>query len=192
MDQENTNNNGQEERQESLEDKLLRIVKAGIGMAAEAVEKSKEAISGFASKENVQNLANRGEQTLEQVKHFSSGAIEKVKKTLTDADIMGMVKSKSEKLRKLAQEVHGLSEGEREVFNDLLSRMDSETPQEDGSLQSDESFEFGRTEPSERTDFADTAPDHPKPAATEDEANTVKIEANDVNEHIQQNVPPEY
>ena len=190
MSRENMNNpNGQEE---SLEDKLLRIVKAGIGVVAETVEKSKEAIADFASKENVHNLANKGEHTLEQVKTFSSDAIEKVKKTWTDADIMGMVKSKSEKLRKLAQEVHALPEGEREAFNELLDRMDAACPVEDGSLHSDEPFEFGRTQPSEYAEFAETAPDNPSPTGPHDEAKTAKIETNDVNEHIPQNEPPEY
>lgn len=192
MDQENTTNNNQEEKPESLEDKLLRIVKAGVGMVAETVEKSKEAISGFASKENVQNLASKGEQTLEQVKSFGTDAFERVKKTWTDADIMGMVKSKSEKLRKLAQEVHALPAEERGAFNDLLDRMDAAGPAEDGSLHSDEPFEFGRTQPSEYAEFAESAPDNHSPTAPDDEANTAKIETNDVNDHIPQNVPPEY
>ena len=123
MDQENKTPMG-EDNQENFEDKILRIIKAGIGAVAETVEKSKDAISDFASKENVHNLANKGEQTLEQVKTFGAGAIEKVKKTWSEADIMGMVKSKSEKLRKLAQEVHELPDAEREAFNDLLAHMD--------------------------------------------------------------------
>lgn len=188
MDQENMNPEGQE----SLEEKLLRIVKTGIGMAADAVEKSRDAISEFASKENMQNLADRGEEALEQVRSFSAGAIEKVKKTLSDADILGMVKSKSEKLRRLAQDVHNLPRAEREAFDELLRSMDESGPAENGSLQSDEPFEFGRREPSEHTEFDEGAPDSPSPTAPDDEKNTAKIKANDVNEHLRQNVPPEY
>ena len=78
MDQENKTPMG-EDNQENFEDKILRIIKAGIGAVAETVEKSKDAISDFASKENVENHANKGEQTLGNVKTFGLGQIENVR-----------------------------------------------------------------------------------------------------------------
>ena len=77
MDQENKTPMG-EDNQENFEDKILRIIKAGIGAVAETVEKSKDAISDFASKENVHNLATRAAALKGKT---GAGAIEKVKKT---------------------------------------------------------------------------------------------------------------
>lgn len=126
MDQDRNGQNGHEEQTPGFEDKLRRAILAGIGVVADTVEKSRDAIASFTSKENIQTLAEKGEQTFEQVLSFGVEAIDKVKKTWTGSDIANIVKTRSAKIRSLAEDVHSLPPAERKVFDELLAYMDSE------------------------------------------------------------------
>lgn len=178
---------------DSLEERVRRIVMAGIGAVADAAAKSKNAVSKLADEEKIRTLATKGEETLDSVKAFGSEAAERIRKSLSDAEIAHTVKAKADSIRSLARDVHNLSLEERKIFEDLLVGFDrGEELAEDGSLQSEEEFSFGKTAPSPSADLNGDHPPPFSPTAPDDDDNTNKIKTNDVNDHIPQSVPPDY
>lgn len=237
----------QEREDEGFDDKLKRVVLAGVGAVANLVEKSKEAISEFADRDSVSEMASKGEETVEKVKtaggavvekakevggtalekvkevggaavekvkevggsavekvkevggnavekvkEVGGDTIEKVKQKWDESDLKNSVSNRTDKLNKMARSVHDLDAEEREVYRQLLDRMDSGLDEDGNLLQSDEEFEFGKTTPSDDAVVKSHGTKDATPVTPDDENNLNKIKANDVNDHIPQSVPPEY
>lgn len=177
---------------ENLDHKLEKIAKAGIGAVGSAVEKSKEALSDFVSKENLDQLADKGEDVIKQVQSFGEAAAKKVKDAWDSTGIAEFLKGKGPSVEKLAELVHSLPDEMRSAFQAALDKLDEGEPIEDGSLQSDEAFEYGKTVPSASVQEA-VHEAQPTAAVDPDDArNTNKMQINDVNDHIPQSVPPDY
>ena len=177
---------------ESFEQKLKEIVKASVGAIATAVEKSKEAITEFVSKENMQHLSEKGEQALKQVQSLGEDAAKKVKDVWEDSGIAASLTQKPMSPDALAQLVSALNDEQREAFRQALAKHDEAQPAEDGSLQSDESFEYGKTVPSPSVQEEVAAAQPTRVVDPDDTRNTNKMQINDVNDHIPQSVPPNY
>lgn len=177
--------------QENFDEKLKKIAMAGIGAVTNAVEKSKEAIESFATKENIEHLAEKGEDALKQVQTFGEETARKVKDAWEDSGIASAFKDKPNP-QKLAELVHALPDELREAFKAALHKLDEAEPLEDGSLQSEEAFEYGKTVPSPSVQEAVHGAQPTSVVDPDDTRNTNKMQINDVNDHIPQSVPPQY
>lgn len=177
---------------EGLDQKLKQLAKAGLGVVSSAIEKTGEAISSLVKEENIDKMASKGEETFAQVKAFGTSAVDKVKRAWDDSAAAARDEEKIGMLQQLAKAVHELSNEDRETFTALLKKLDDGNPPEDGSIQSEEEFSFGKTEPSEFVEEIAEAADSTAPVKPDDEENINKIKANDVNDHIPQSVPREY
>ncbi len=178
---------------DSLEDRIRRLVMAGIGAVADTVEKSKESVSRFADEQHIRDLASKGEETVESVRALGSEAIGRIRKSLSEADIACAAKASADRIRDLASAVHALPAVERQVFDEYLGHLDrGEELREDGSLRSEEEFRFGKMQPSADADRDGDAHAPLSPTAPDDDSNINKIRADDVNDHIPQSVPPDF
>lgn len=178
--------------QKGLDQKLKKLAMAGLGAVTNAVEKSRDVIADLSSKESIQNFADRGEEALEQVKAFGADTVQKVKQAWDSSELAASLKEKPENLHRLAQLVHELPEDDRKAFHQMLEDLDNAQPVEDGSLHSDEAFEYGKTEPSERVQEAAEVAEKTSLVTPNDEDNINRIRTDDVNDHIPQSVPREY
>lgn len=187
---------------DQLDDKIRKIVMTGIGAIVETVEKSKDAIVGFAGSDQAKALVDKGEKAVQSALDSGSKVVKKVK---------DRVKKEKERLTNLAEQVSELSPDQLEVFEALVKNF-KEKPQETsfGPLegkhpQSEEALgKPGVTEsdldpdPDDMTspDLAEKAKHDPlkpvTPTAPDDEQNAKRQQANAMNEHLKQNVPPDF
>lgn len=201
---------------DKFEDKLKQIVMAGIGAIASTVEKSRDAIVEFAGSEQAKNLADKGEKTVQSVVDAGSQAIKKVKEALTEADLNERVRKEAQKLRSLAIQLHELTDDQREVVDEMLRDLKAAKPDDAAAMGS-----FGPLEGKDRkseealgkpgvheSDFdppqddvsdpklAEQAKKDPlkpvTPTAPDDEHNAKRVQTNTMNEHLKQNVPPDF
>lgn len=177
---------------EGMDQKLKQLAKAGLGVVSSAIEKTGEAISSLVKEENIDKMAAKGEEAFQQVKAFGASTVDKVKRAWDESAAAAKDEEKTAKLQRLARAVHDLPQEDREVFAELLRKLDEGYPPEDGSIQSDEDFSFGKTEPSDSVEELAREADSTAPVKPDDEENINKIKANDVNDHIPQSVPREY
>lgn len=184
---------------------------AGIGAIASTVEKSKDAIVEFAGSDQAKALADKGEKAVQSVVDAGSQAYRKVKDALTEAEVNERVRREKERLKALAQQVHGLSREQLEVYEELLRGLSEKKPEmsygpaEGKDPRSEEAL--GRAEVHE-SDFdppQDSIGD-PKlveksrkspldpvtPTSPDDEHNAKRVQTNTMNEHLKQNVPPDF
>lgn len=194
---------------DNLDDKLRKIVMAGIGAIAETVEKSRDAIAGFAGSDQAKALADKGEKAVQSVVDAGSQAFKKVKSALTEAEVNERVRKEKERLKGLAAQVRDLTEDQLEVFEDFLKQLRKEPersygPKEGKDPASEDAL--GKAEVQE-SDF-DPPLDDPRnpydgkvkkgpldpvtPTSPDDEHNIKRMQANTMNEHLKQNVPPDF
>lgn len=192
-----------------LDDKLRKIVMAGIGAIAETVEKSRDAIAGFAGSEQAKALADKGEKTVQSVVDAGAQAFKKVKTALSEAELEERIRREKERLKALAGQVRDLTGDQLEVFEEMLKELRKEPersfgPKEGKDPASEEAL--GKAEVHE-SDF-DPPLDNPKnpldgkvkkgpldpvtPTSPDDEHNIKRMQANAMNEHLKQNVPPDF
>ncbi|NLM86748.1 MAG: hypothetical protein GX171_08660 [Clostridiales bacterium] len=196
---------------DQLDDKIRKIVMTGIGAIVETVEKSKDAIVGFAGSDQAKALVDKGEKAVQSALDSGSKVVKKVKDALSEAEVKDRVKKEKERLTNLAKQVSELSPDQLEVFEALVKNF-KEKPQETsfGPLegkhpQSEEALgKPGVTEsdldpdPDDMTspDLAEKAKHDPlkpvTPTAPDDEQNAKRQQANAMNEHLKQNVPPDF
>ncbi len=181
----------------SLDKEIRKIIMAGLGAISNTVEKSKDAIEEFVHSDGVKNMAEKGEGVFQSAVELGKKAVDKVKDTFTEDEIEQKVRAEKERLTRLAREVRQLGEEERKIFARLVdegehaSFSDEEGIGQPGVTDSPFDLDVNRTtyrpKPSQPHGM-----DHPSPTAPDDDANTSKVKTQNMNKHIQQNVPPEY
>ena len=196
---------------DQLEEKLRKIVLAGIGAIASTVEKSKDAIVEFAGSDQAKNLADKGEKMVQSAIDAGSQAFKRVKDALSEAEVNERVRKEKERLKSLAQQVRDLSEDQREVFDTLLKELKekkTETsfgpaegkhpPSEDalgkpGVTESDFDLPHDNLrDPNLIEKLRKANHVHFTPTAPDDEHNAKRVQTNTMNEHLKQNVPPDF
>ena len=196
---------------DQLEEKLRKIVLASIGAIASTVEKSKDAIVEFAGSDQAKNLADKGEKMVQSAIDAGSQAFKRVKDALSEADVKERVRKEKERLKSLAQQVRDLSEDQREVFDTLLKELKekkTETsfgpaegkhpPSEDalgkpGVTESDFDLPHDSIGDPNLAEKSRRAPLDPvTPTSPDDEHNAKRVQTNTMNEHLKQNVPPDF
>lgn len=118
---------------EQWEDKIKRIVMAGIGAIAGTVEKSRDAIVKFAGSEQAKNLADKGEKAVQSVVDAGEKAFEKVKGAISEADLKERVRRETQRLKSLAAQLHELSGEQREVVDAMVQELKNKSTQEQTS-----------------------------------------------------------
>ncbi|HHT07619.1 MAG: hypothetical protein ACOYI6_07885 [Christensenellales bacterium] len=187
-----------------IEEKLKNIVLAGIGVIANTVEKSKDAIVDFVSSDSGKSLAQKGEQVVQSAVDAGSKAYQKVKDALSEAELRDRMKAEKERLKSLAKQVHALSDDEKEVFESYLNKYQTEPeptsfgPEEGKDPKSEEALgKPGVTEsafdPPEGSQPSKKSSQQPlTPTAPDDEENVKRMQTNTMNEHLKQNVPYDF
>ena len=194
---------------DNLEQKLRKIVMTGIGAIVDTVEKSREAIKGFAQSEQANDLEKKGEDAVRDAMDFGNKAVKQVKNAFSDAEIRQQMDKEKAYLSDLARKVKSLSDDQRDVMDGLMRDMDKKDGQ-DSHHETDEEhqgigkpgvteseYDRGMEErpyqrcgsgPCETDDLVDC----PTPTAPDDEANAKRSQTNHMNDHIKQNVPRDY
>lgn len=70
---------------EGFEQKIKKAMMATLGTVAGVVEKAADVVSSAVTKENIDKMAEKGEQTLQQAKDFGTSAFRQVKEMGQDA-----------------------------------------------------------------------------------------------------------
>lgn len=197
---------------DNLEQKLRKIVMTGIGAIVDTVEKSKDAIKGFAQSEQVSDFAKKGEEAVKDAVALGNKAVNHVKNVFTDAEIADKMEKEKAKLTDLAKKVDALSKDQRDVFESLLKDLHEakscdvcgmETPNEEdlqgvgkpGVTESDfdlevddQSYSRCASEPGKPHDPQDC----PTPTAPDDDENAKRSQTRNMNDHIKQSIPLDY
>lgn len=188
---------------DQLEEKLRKIVMTGIGAIVETVEKSKDALAELAGSEQVKNLANKGEKAVQSAVDAGAQAVNRVKSALSEAELNDKIRREKERLKNLAQQVSDLTRDQMEVFETLLKQIKEKPaemsygPVEGKDPPSEEALgKPGVTESAFVPKPGDTGkakkPEHFSPTAPDDEHNIRRLQTNTMNEHLKQNVPPDF
>ncbi|HSK69952.1 MAG TPA: hypothetical protein VLA21_11885 [Candidatus Limnocylindria bacterium] len=196
---------------ESFDEKLKRIVNASIGAITSAVEKSRDAIIEFAESEKVKEFSEKGEQVLGKVFDAGASAVDRVKGFAQNIDARDEESRRKARLVDLAYRMQALTPEERQevgrLVNDLEENMaksereSSQTPEapEGGigqygvkespfDLKARQVNEHHGEEATISTDpLAHTSPTYP-----EDELNSKRQQTNNMNDHLNQGVPPDH
>ncbi|NLW20402.1 MAG: hypothetical protein GXY84_03405 [Clostridiales bacterium] len=182
---------------DQLDDKLRNIVLAGIGAVVQTVEKSRDAIADFAKSAEAKSLADKGEKAVQSAVDAGAQALKKVKDAITEAELNDRVRKEKDRLKNLARQVHELSAEQTEVFDELLRRLREKPPEMSfGPIE-------GKDPPSEEAlgppgvSGAAQVPQNDgkkpySPTSPDDEYNVRRIQTNVMNEHLKQNVPPDF
>lgn len=171
----------------SLDKEIRKIIMAGLGAISNTVEKSKDAIEDFVQSDGVKNMAEKGEGVFQSAVELGKKAVDKVKDTFTEDEIEQKVREERERLMRLAREVRGLSADERKILNKLVDEG------EGARFSGDEGIgQPGVKDSPHDLDADPSSPNSASPTAPDDDLNTAKVQTLHMNEHIQQNVPPEY
>ncbi len=176
-----------------IEQEIRKIIMAGLGAISSTVEKSKDAIEEFVHSDGVKNMAQKGEGVFQSAVELGKKAVDKVKDTFTEDEIEEKVREEKERLLKLAREVRKMSKEERKLLYRLIEEGEKPvfTGEEGIGMPGvhDSPFDPNADEDSYRPG---TEGRRPSPTSPDDEINTAKAQTKFMNEHIQQNVPPEY
>ena len=110
---------------EDLEQKLRKIMMAGLGAVQKAADVSKDVI---------ENLAESGEKTYEQLKTSGAEAVQKVRQVLDENEFNLSIRKKADKLKNLAQDYTDLTPQERNLVEELFRGLEVEkqAPEEEG------------------------------------------------------------
>ncbi len=168
----------------SLDKEIRKIIMAGLGAITNTVEKSKDAIEEFVHSDGVKNMAEKGEDLFQSAVEMGKKAVDKVKDTFTEDEIEQKVREERERLTRLAREMRELSEDELKILHKLVAEGD------DAVFTGDEGI--GKPGVKESDHDLDVDAEKASPTAPDDDMNTAKVQTTNMNEHIQQNVPPEY
>lgn len=170
-----------------LEKEIRRIIMAGLGAIGNTVEKSKDAIEGFVRSDGLKNMAEKGEDMFHSAVEMGKKAVNKVKDSFTEDEIEQKVREEKERLTRLAREVRQLGPEERRILDRLVADG------ENAVFSGDEGIgKPGVNESPHDLEADPHDPDGPTPTAPDDDRNTAKVQTRHMNDHIQQNVPPEY
>lgn len=71
--------NGNRPEEQGFEQKIKKAMMATLGTVAGAVEKAADVVSSAMTKENIDRMAEKGEQAFEQAKAFGTSALKQVK-----------------------------------------------------------------------------------------------------------------
>lgn len=183
---------------DNLEDKIKKIVLTGVGAIVDTAEKTKDAIAGFVKSEQAQELADKGEKAVQSALDAGNQAFKKVKELITEADLKERVRKEKERLSNLAKEVGELSAQQLEVFKHFLNEhkkksAEEKLKQEGKDPQSEEAL--GDPEVKEKDSVPDPTPKSKEPftpTAPDDDLNMGNLQTNAMNEHLKQNVPPDF
>lgn len=77
--------NNRTPEEQGLEQKIKKAMMATLGTVAGAVEKAADMVSSAVTKENIDKMAEKGEQALQQAKAFGTSAFRQVKEMGQDA-----------------------------------------------------------------------------------------------------------
>lgn len=205
-----------------LDDKIKHIAMAGVGVIVDAVEKTVEAVSNFAKSEKTKEWAQKGEEAVHQVAEAGSQAFQKVKSAITDADAKEKANRQLAQLTDLANKVSSLSQEDREIFRDILRKMDNKTsfrnildhepavdpedpmgkdPGSEEAIGNPEVQEVEHIQPVDKSTYNPEERElhqfkdplaHTSPTAPDDDHNTKRAQTNQMNKHLNQNVPPDF
>ena len=196
---------------ENLDEKLKRIVMAGIGAIIGSVEKSRDAIIGFAESELAQDLAKKGEDAVDTAVQAGSKVVKKAVDAVMEAGEHGRENGRKASLTDLAYKIHALNADERAAVDAMVSELDDikakaaekaahETAGEDdhigkpGVTESEYDLDIqhpgqnGRQQESKGKDPLSSA----TPTAPDDDLNVKRSQTNNMNEHLKQSVPPDF
>lgn len=142
---------------EQWEDRVRRIVMAGIGAIAGTVEKSRDAIVKFAGSEQARNLADKGEKAVQSVVDAGEKAFEKVKGAISEADLKERVRRETQRLKSLAAQLHGLSDEQREVVDAMVQDLrdkggPEQAPRPEADVRGDGDAADGEAQDGEQAD----------------------------------------
>lgn len=179
----------------SLDKEIRKVIMAGLGAISNTVEKSKDAIEEFVQSDGVKHMVEKGEDVFQSAVELGRKAVDKVRDTFSEDEIEEKVREERERLTRLAREIRQLGAEERAILDKLISEDDgdAEGAGDEGIGKSgvhESPFDL-EAEP-RPADPHKAKPDHPSPTAPDDDANTSKVQTRSMNEHIQQQVPPEY
>ena len=198
---------------DKLDEKLRNIVLAGIGAVVKTVEKSRDAIAELASSPGTKALADKGEKAVQSAVDAGAQAVmifDSWGGVLADGAFQRARKEK-DRLKSLARQVHELSKEQGEVFEELLRQLREKPPEmsfgpiEGKDPVSEEALGppgvSGLTdipEPDSKLDPATAGKARHKPLGTfsptapDDDQNIRRLQTNVMNEHLKQNVPPDF
>ena len=148
-------------------------------------------------------LADKGEKAVQSAVDAGTQAFNRVKSALTEAELNDKIRKEKDRLRNLAQQVSDLSSDQLEVFEALLKQIKEKPaemsygPVEGKDPPSEEALgKPGVTEsafvPKPEVAAKSKAPEHFSPTAPDDEHNIRRLQTDSMNEHLQQNVPPDF
>lgn len=188
---------------DQLEEKLRKIVMTGIGAIVDTVEKSRDALAEFAESPQVKNLASKGEKAVQSAVDAGAQAVSRVRSAITEAEVNDRIRKEKERLKNLAQQVSDLTKDQAEVFETLLKQIREKPPEmsygpiEGKDPLSEEAIgKPGVTEsafvPKPEVAAKSKAPEHFSPTAPDDEHNIRRLQTDSMNEHLKQNVPPDF
>lgn len=196
---------------ENLDEKLKRIVMAGIGGIISSVEKSRDAIIGFAESELAQELAQKGEKAVETAVQAGGRAVKTAVDALKDIGKQDAQSGRKAHLALIARQVHGLSEDERAAVHAMVAEMDraeaeaekkaaDETYGEDEHIGkpgvTDSEYDLDIRRPGENGGQTVNTGNDPlssaTPTAPDDDLNVKRSQTNNMNEHLKQSVPPDF
>ncbi len=196
---------------ESFEDKLKRIVNASIGAISTAVEKSRDAIMEFAESEKVKELSGKGEEVLAKVFDAGANAVDKVKNFAQNFDAKDEESRRKARLVDLAYRMQQLSDEERQEVGRLVNDLEENTRKsQEKTAETPEAprngiGDFGVKEsafdlktrnvnshPEEQASISTEPMAHTSPTYPEDDLNAKRSQTNNMNDHLNQGVPPDY
>lgn len=196
---------------DNFDEKLKQIVLAGIGAIANTVEQTRDAIVQFSGSQQAKDLAKKGEEAVQSAVDAGSQAIKKVKDAFSEAEQAEQAKKEAERLKKLARDLHGLSPDHRAQVDALLAKLSEDPyessfgPAEGKDPQSEEALGppgvsgLGKVPfPDSKQDPATDQKSRKDPLGTysatapDDDHNVRRIQTDAMNEHLKQNVPPDF
>ncbi len=196
---------------DKLDEKLRNIVLAGIGAVVKTVEKSRDAIAELAASPETKALADKGEKAVQSAVDAGAQAVKKVRDAISEAELNERVRKEKDRLKSLARQVHELSKEQGEVFEELLRQLREKPPEmsfgpiEGKDPVSEEALGppgvSGLTDipvPDSKLDPATAEKARHKPLGTfsptapDDDQNIRRLQTNVMNEHLKQNVPPDF
>jgi hypothetical protein len=196
---------------ESFDDKLKRIVNASIGAITSAVEKSRDAIMDFAESERMKELSHKGEEVLAKVFDAGASAVDRVKGFAQNFDVKDEESRRKARLVDIAYKMQALTPEERQEVGRLVNDLDENTRKSQEETEKTPEApeggigEFGVKEsafdinarqvsdhPGEQASISTDPLSHTSPTYPEDELNSKRQQTNNMNEHLNQDVPPDH